>query len=558
MLSSALCWFLGAFLLLTGTTTSTYLVWLQVQRGVTGFSILATSDGLATIAISIAFLLNAAHSQDPTTRISMAPSQCNKGQLTLASALFLAPFVNAFMSTMAHSVESKAHETQARSLRERKNPKLASGIAAQWMVPIISALVLLSAGVQHSRPFRSNNAETCMQGTAIMPISVETTEHCLFQEDLSDYIAALMNSHNVTQQNIKFHKPNDSKLIEVETSNVIDKIHRILQSSLPIHRSRRTSFKKQQPDYEDGTYYNTQDEYYDKVEDSIDTELQDTTESEEPPETLLENESNINVEQPTEPARSTDLPSTQHEFNTQITDDTSEYITRPIQEESEIPTTVNSAQSSSDTVQEFGATQENLIIPTFETVTPQATIRPTPTQESSIHQQTESNLINVQIPDTVNLCLVKCYFSETFLKKYLFVLLFLGYFIPIIATLVLHFSAPSSGNIIEVKPSTAAESGLEVACTMQPTAVKHSLLASVILWTPTLVETLLRAWFCVISPEWLTTLLFVLAQAHAIIRNFLNVRLARTRACNGTVEPLVSGQDMPSKLFTKVKAAFLK
>ena len=71
MLSTALCWFLGAVLLTAGALSSLYLAWIQIQRGVSTFSLLATSDALATVAISITFLVNAAHSQNSDARISM-------------------------------------------------------------------------------------------------------------------------------------------------------------------------------------------------------------------------------------------------------------------------------------------------------------------------------------------------------------------------------------------------------------------------------------------------------------------------------------------------------
>jgi hypothetical protein len=71
MLSGPLCWFLGTLLLTAGVTASLYLVWLQVRRGVTGFSLLATSDALATVAISITFLLNASDNHNDARRISM-------------------------------------------------------------------------------------------------------------------------------------------------------------------------------------------------------------------------------------------------------------------------------------------------------------------------------------------------------------------------------------------------------------------------------------------------------------------------------------------------------
>lgn len=71
MLYGPLCWFLGTLLLAGGVMASLYLVWLQVRRGVTGFSLLATSDALATVAIAITFLLNASDNRKDTLRTAM-------------------------------------------------------------------------------------------------------------------------------------------------------------------------------------------------------------------------------------------------------------------------------------------------------------------------------------------------------------------------------------------------------------------------------------------------------------------------------------------------------
>jgi len=70
-------------------------------------------------------------------------------------------------------------------------------------------------------------------------------------------------------------------------------------------------------------------------------------------------------------------------------------------------------------------------------------------------------------------------------------------------------------------------------------------------------------WFCIDTPEWLTTLLFVLGQVNTIIRNALNVRMIRSLSCSSRVLPLEAeegkvNREIPTKLFTKVKAVFLK
>jgi hypothetical protein len=203
-----------------------------------------------------------------------------------------------------------------------------------------------------------------------------------------------------------------------------------------------------------------------------------------------------------------------------------------------------------------------------------------PSTESQIIIQSGGSLTHEQNqPDTVNLCVVKCHFSGSFLKTYLFVLLFLCYFIPVLASVVICAATDKNLTMIrslEVKPneipSTTAEEkdATETACNMHlarmvsaSKTVKHFITTSTLLWTPTFVETLLRVWFCINTPEWLTILLFILGQANTIIRNALNVRLIRSHACRGTVQPLQVEQDktnsnIPTKLFTKVKAVFIQ
>lgn len=665
MLSIAHTWFLGALLLIVGMLASLYLVWLQIQRGITTFSLLATSDALATVAIAIAFLINAAQSHNSDSRISM-PEECSHGQLLLVSALFLAPFVNTFVSMIAHSAESLQSAkcgVEARGHDARNNPRLVSSIVAQWIVPAISTLVLFSAGIQHSRPHR----DTCREGTSLTPIPVETMEQCAHQ-DISEYIATLMNAHNITNKHLLVNKTQST---DKDVADVIDNIYNILQ----IHRTRRSNEQNQTeltntnklefnkwtsetPELDDKKYrinnrqpqfeilhynHNANYENFHELQNKHGTskfndkmsnthpklELQSYRSQQQYPlvnrqaqifkhaedeykntaeftnredSTKLHKADNKNIAkhksqpvsriQKQKPGkrriyskiksqrspRSSPLENTPAE-DAEYYDSTDDYYDKGEEESTPSELEDQNEPSSDSPTSNSPVTAPDLPSETSEpvnTIQPEQTspaelevseapLKPKPvpvtTQvlETTTHKGLETDLIEIQIPDTVNMCVVKCYLSDTFLKKYLFILLFLCYFIPIVASLTMYFSTPSTQAVVEVKPSTAEDScNMQTSTLSSTTTVRHSILSSVLMWTPTLVETLLRAWFCVSAPQWLTMLLFMLAQAHALIRNSINLQLVRKRACTGSIQPLTESEDTPTELFSKVKAAILK
>jgi hypothetical protein len=83
----------------------------------------------------------------------------------------------------------------------------------------------------------------------------------------------------------------------------------------------------------------------------------------------------------------------------------------------------------------------------------------------------------------------------------------------------------------EMKQKVALDiNGKEMCSSMECIAkiVKQFILINIVMWTPTFLESLLRTWFCVKSPEWVVLFLFFLGQAHGVIRNMLNVKLVQT------------------------------
>lgn len=597
---------------------------------------------------------------------------------------------------VAHSAENsysvKTGANAPHGWRIGTKPRVLSSIAAQWLIPTISALSLLSANVQQFHPLRSDT-DTCLPHTAIVPMSIETTEPCSDQEDNSNYIMAIMNNHNYSfahnQAAINKHKQeaiNNTDAISNKTSLIVDKIYNIVLASLTSlnqpeerthndfssfstvsmlrnHRSVSENnsmfpqFSDMQDEPEDKNYYNREDDpsYYstanedhgnkDKIAPEYPNyEISDADVSIAPTETLYHD---LNIDEVVRDKPNTNsMPPTHNQHDQQFEEDTQtsdvtetpdtvissspslppqqtgsnfstvKFSTSPtitsqsllvanddtfassIMEENIISVTAGIESSNSlslpnvltEAISQTSAGGEELTTISYEFGFQQVTdtsaeSNTEPHISVTIKSSTESQIItqtvgltNVQIPDAVNLCVVKCYFSGSFLKSYLFILLFLCYFLPVLASLVIYFATDKNLTMmqsLEVKrieePTTTAEEkdATETACTMHLTrmisaanTVKHLITTSTLLWTPIFVETLLRVWFCFNTPRWLTTLLFVLGQTNTIIRNALNLQLVRSHACSGTVQPLEveQGKDnsgISTKLFTKAKAVVL-
>jgi hypothetical protein len=596
---------------------------------------------------------------------------------------------------MAHSAESsqsvKMGLKAPSGWRNGTNPRVTSSIAAQWLTPTISALLLLSANVQHSHLYQSDT-ETCLPTTNILPISVETAQLCAQQEDTLNYITSIMNNPNYSiihnQAAINTYKEkalNNTAAIANETSKIVEKIYNILLGSLnptnqslemknynlsfsyivsKLHRRRSvnensnafTQFSNMsnKPDEnynneeEDQTYYRTSNEDYGNKDTLIyeypnyivpDADVSAATET-------LYYDLHTN-EAVTDESTTDFMPSTHDQQNQQFKNSTktadmaeithihnsSSPSQAPQQTEINFPTvqfkispTTSQSLLIANDISATSTTEESIMpvaagpdsnnylsllyteteaIPqtspageelvtivtthnefTFQQQTNRSTESATESQtttrlksstESQITPQSEGGVIHVQVPETVNLCVVKCYFSGSFLKNYLFALLFLCYFVPVLAAVMICVATDKNLTMIQshkVEPTeepttTNQENASETACHMHIArmvltckTVKHIITTSTLLWTPTFIETLLRVWFCIDTPEWLTTLLFVLGQVNIIIRNALNVRMITGLSCSGRVQPLEAEEgkansNSPTKLFTKIKAAFL-
>lgn len=596
---------------------------------------------------------------------------------------------------VAHSAENsytvKTGANAPHGWRIGTKPRVLSSIAAQWLIPTISALFLLSANVQQFHPLRSDT-ETCLPHTATIPMSIDTTKPCSNQEDISNYIMAIVNNNSYSFANNQApsnkHRQDaidNTGAIRDETLLIIDKIYNIVLGSLSslnqseerthhfpslptasLLRDQRSvsenksvfpHFSNMQNEPEDNNYYNRRNNtsYYStenedngnkdiipleypnhKISDahvstaSTETlyhELNTDEEASDKPNTdstpPIYNQHNQQFKEDKQTSDMTDttdtiissspfLPPQQFRSNFSTTKfSTSPTITSQslfianedryassIMKESITSVTAGTESSNSlslpnlrteaisqtlmegdelTTISNKVTFQQQTNTSAESATESQTSVTTGSSTESQIITQTGVGLTDVQIPDTVNLCIVKCYFSGSFLKRYLFVLLFLCYFIPVVASLVIHVATDKNLTMIqslEVKPSvepttTEEINATETACNMHlarmvsaSNTVKHLITTSTLLWTPTFVETLLRVWFCFNTPSWLTTLLFILGQASTIIRNALNLHLVRSHTCNATVQPLrvEQGKDnsgIPTKLFTKAKAVFL-
>lgn len=593
---------------------------------------------------------------------------------------------------VAHSAESSQSVNMGLKApygwRNGTNPRVTSSIAAQWLIPTISALLLLLANVQHIGIYKSDT-ETCLQSTNILPISTEITQLCTQQDDISNYITSIVKNPNYSvihnQAAINMYKQetlNNTAAITKETSNIVDKIYILLGSLISTNQSlemknydfpssytvskllnRRSvnnnssAFRlfrnmkdKHEKNYnteeDDQTYYSTSNEDYGNKDTLIygypSYKVTEADISAASTETFYHD---LNTDEVvTDESNNDFMPSTHYQQNQQFKDSTANiaetaYILNssppsqaPQQTEINFPTvqfkispTTNSQSllvanediSATSTTEESimpvtAGVESNNYLSLFNTETED--ILPTSTAgeelstidneftfqqqtkksnesanesqtatslksstESQITPQSEEGVIHVQIPETVNLCAVKCYLTGSFLKKYLFVLLFLCYFVPVLASFMISVATHKNLTMLhsheieptKEQPTTQQKNATETACKMHLArmvsackTVKYIITTSTLLWTPTLIETLLRVWFCIDTPEWLTTLLFVLGQVNTIIRNALNVRMIRSLSCSGRVQPLEAeegkaNREIPTKLFTKVKAVFL-
>ena len=592
---------------------------------------------------------------------------------------------------VAHSAESsqsvKMGLKAPHGWRNGINPRVTSSIAAQWLTPTISALLLLLGNVQHTHLYKSDT-ETCLPSTNILPISIEIAQLCAQQDDISNYITSIMTNPNYSvihnQAAINMYKQealNNTAAITKETSNIVDKIYILLESLKSTNKSlemknydfpssytvsklhnRRSvnensstfqQFRnmKDNPEEnynteEDDQTYNTSNEDYGNKDILINgypsyivSEADVSAASTE----ILYHDLNTD-EVGTDESTTDFMPSAHYQQNLQFKDNTqtaniaeTAYIPissppsqAPQQTEINFPTikfkispTSQSLLITNEDISTISTTEESILHVTaavesnnylsllntnteailqtstageelstihneftFQQQTKRSTefateLQTTTSLKSSTESQTtpqsEEGVIHVQIPETVNFCVVKCYFTGSFLKKYLFALLFLCYFVPVLASIMICVVTDKNLTMLnsheveptEEQPTTKQKNATERACNMHLArmvsackTVKHIITTSTLLWTPTLIETLLRVWFCIDTPEWLTTLLFVLGQVNTIIRNALNVRMIRSLSSTDRVQPLEveegkANRESPTKLFTKVKAVFL-
>ena len=592
---------------------------------------------------------------------------------------------------VAHSAESsqsvKMGFKAPYGWRNGTNPRLTSSIAAQWLTPTISALLLLLANVQHTGIYKYDK-ETCLQSTNILPISTEITQLCTQQDDISTYITSIMKNPNYSvnhnQAAINMYKQealNNTTAITKETSNIVDKIYILLGSLISTNQSLKmknydfpssytvsklhnqmsvnnnnNAFQmfrnmKDKPDEnynteeDDQTYYSASNEdygnkdtliygypsykvteadvstastgtlYHDLNTDEVDEstndfmpsthyqqnqQFKDSTQGAN----IAESAYTLNSSPPSQAPQQTEInfPTVQFKISPTTSQSllvanedisatsTTEASTMPVtagvesnnylslfNTETEDILQTSTAGEELSTIQNEFTFQQQTKKSTESANESQTTTSLKSSTESQITPQSEEGAIHVQIPETVNLCAVKCYLTGSFLKKYLFALLFLCYFVPVLASVVISVATHKNLTMLhsheveptEEQPTTQQKNATETACNMHLArivlackTVKYIIMTSTLLWTPTLIETLLRVWFCIDTPEWLTTLLFVLGQVNTIIRNALNVRMIRSLSCSGRVQPLEAeegkaNKEIPTKLFTKVKAVFL-
>ncbi|XP_063229878.1 uncharacterized protein LOC134535001 [Bacillus rossius redtenbacheri] len=527
MLSAPLCLGTGAVLVTAGGAAASYLTYLQLRHGASAHALLSTSDTLAVLATGVLFLATSPDGVDhPNSHRAL--EGCSSAKVVTVAALFLAPFVNAFVSILAQTYECYGTACEAREAGGSRR-RLGTGLLAQWVVPAVATLALLFSNIHAGGPV-ARDAEC--SGSSVALLQTEVQHNCTRQQ--SDPVYALMsnvelplkNNDDLIRQHVEEY--NNTTVITELTNSIVSKIYNIVRESLNsskqqdgrehyipqfLHRHRRGEvMEESHNEYKSGTQ-----------------------------------EDSENTEYPTD--------------------------SEPTESDTQYPVVAADKQEANT-----ASTQHTTRKPT-------------------------GNITYILLPDHIDVlvsfdelstCVTECYLAGQFLKTHLFVVLFLCYFLPLAATGILYF-------LVRRRLAERAESNTRRTDREQPCAsgdkgggdegnevkreddcgtrlattadtLRQFILASVVLWTPSLVETLLRVWLCVSVPGAVSTLLFELAQLHGLARSALNVRLARADLKGGhtlgqgvlgrvTVHP--AGDDDPASpsasgtgVFTRVKRAF--
>nr|CAD7586337.1 unnamed protein product [Timema genevievae] len=564
MQTTPLCLETGSILTTTGAVMTFYLVSLQMRKGASGYTILSTSDTLATLITGLLFILNSDNNHHSRSR---GHAQCDHSKVVLTAALFLAPFVNAFMSIMAHSYECLRHargsegEAREQPTGVKTKIRLIVSLMVQWIVPAVATLTLLSSNVDEYHPnVRSaQQGEECSQASLYL-VPTEVDHNCIKQPSDSKFVNVLVSNNTQPLKNnydiIKKYTENNklNSTIENITSSIIQKIYDIVHESLnsPIKESENTFVPSLYSDWQ----FLHKRRRLKRSNTSLknDSKQQHKTKENEK-QTDDVNNDYVEYEVNTQDGAKDDESYDYDNYSNQPDPSFDDNITHINQDDVDLEIKTHTNSETPDTGALNNTHTNNAQVNT------ESSIQLSTTQIThSINMTNPINITHILLANNIStngnalpplgnvvgggdvnfndiaVCLTQCFFAGQFLRGHLFVVLFLCYLVPISTATVMYiktnriYDSVRKPETEESEPSSSSENKNE-ECKLKIRAInktlKQFILVSVILWTPSLVETLLRVWFCVNIPGTLSTVLFALAQFHGIVRNILNIKLAR-------------------------------
>uniref|UniRef100_A0A0C9RT69 Uncharacterized protein n=2 Tax=Fopius arisanus TaxID=64838 RepID=A0A0C9RT69_9HYME len=573
--------FAGSVLALSSLLSFFFLMKRNSNRCITSsLSILITSDILSSILISIILfynqykgimlqgterspkkdIMNLLKTINGTNEQEHEMTNCDSQIILMNYSLFMIPFANSFISLLSMSIQCnynvemfyrkcknfmnlgvshQTKETLFTNIADRNNTVTVVSVTSQWMIPILSAMILLFSGYEKSMDIDSVDM-TCTF-TTNFPF-----ESCYF--DTKDDSIEISNStrylladqHNyINELALEKFQPNSSA-----SDEIVSKVYSIVESALS----------------SSGVQVHRPEQYYDVAELSNVTSFMKTPHGEN-------GEDEVNVFD--------DLmknESVQYIINTSTESGMNNLGVSSITATKSTNTTTD-AEILKDIVQKIYSTKFKI----------KNRVRPQLVSKGRSYMDTADQILVVDTSIgidgrnlTVSTCMKnQCIISVNFLKIHLFLLMIFIYFGPILASTILHMrshyvcsnvleklemsgrieSSASTGSnssspskpsnfgwlgaqngqaeegeisndkVQEIKRKVSSHSMKNPLVEMEKLSsiFRKSLISGVALWTPMFLVVLIKVFLCSDLPTWLLQFFYLVAISFGAVRNYFNL-----------------------------------
>lgn len=130
--------------------------------------------------------------------------------------------------------------------------------------------------------------------------------------------------------------------------------------------------------------------------------------------------------------------------------------------------------------------------------------------------------------DSLTTCGESCMMSIETMHVYFLSVILSIYIVPMIGTVTLHHTIKAKKKF-ERKKNLKGPEDLNMTTTEQTKEchlreIKMMAMSNFVLWTPSLVEKLLRRWLCSSPPQWLAAILFIMGHMTSVIRGLMNAK----------------------------------